>query len=78
MHVLCVCALSGIWLSAVAAEIEGRVVVVSDGETITELVHERQSFKMRLSGIETLEKKTLIFVTFYKTLSKRSDFLFLK
>ena len=70
---MCVCALSGIWLSAVAAEIEGRVVGVIDSKTITELVHERQSFKMRLAGIETSEK-TQIFVTVYKTRSKRSNF----
>jgi endonuclease YncB( thermonuclease family) len=53
---LCAIALCGISVSATAAELEGRVVGVSDGDTITVLVGEHDSVKVRLAGIDAPEK----------------------
>ena len=36
-----------------AAELRGRVVVVSDGDTVTVLDAERRQYKVRLAGIAT-------------------------
>lgn len=49
-------ALFGIPVLAKAAELEGRVVGVSDGDTITVLVGEHDSVKVRLAGIDAPEK----------------------
>ncbi len=43
--------------SASAEEISGRVVKVSDGDTITVLDQDRRQLKVRLSGIDAPEKK---------------------
>lgn len=43
--------------SALADEIEARVVKVSDGDTITVLDHDRREIKIRLAGIDAPEKK---------------------
>ncbi len=53
---LCAIALFGISESAPTAELEGRVVGVSDGDTITVLVGEHDSVKVRLAGIDAPEK----------------------
>ena len=42
---------------APAATLEGRVVGVSDGDTVTVLTAENRQFKIRLSGIDAPEKK---------------------
>jgi len=42
---------------ALAAQLQGRVVGVSDGDTITLLTSEHRQFKIRLSGIDAPEKK---------------------
>ncbi|HEX7811467.1 MAG TPA: thermonuclease family protein [Burkholderiales bacterium] len=42
---------------ALAAQLQGRVVGVSDGDTITLLTREQRQFKIRLSGIDAPEKK---------------------
>ena len=42
---------------ATAATLEGRVVGVSDGDTVTVLTAENRQFKIRLSGIDAPEKK---------------------
>jgi endonuclease YncB( thermonuclease family) len=42
---------------ATAATLEGRVVGVSDGDTVTVLVAGNRQFKIRLSGIDAPEKK---------------------
>ena len=42
---------------AVAATLAGRVVGVSDGDTVTVLTAENRQFKIRLSGIDAPEKK---------------------
>lgn len=54
---LCAIALCWISVSATAAELEGRVVGVSDGDTITVLVGEHDSVKVRLAGIDAPEKR---------------------
>ena len=43
--------------SAVADEIDGRVVKVSDGDTITVLDRDHRQIKIRLAGIDAPEKK---------------------
>lgn len=53
---LCAIALYGISVSATAAELEGRVIGVSDGDTITVLVGAHVSVKVRLAGIDAPEK----------------------
>ena len=42
---------------ALAATLAGRVVGVSDGDTVTVLTAENHQFKIRLSGIDAPEKK---------------------
>lgn len=42
---------------ALAESIDGRVVGVSDGDTITVLDQDRRQFKIRLGGIDAPEKK---------------------
>jgi endonuclease YncB( thermonuclease family) len=42
---------------ALAATLAGRVVGVSDGDTVTVLTAENRQFKIRLSGIDAPEKK---------------------
>lgn len=42
---------------ATAATLTGRVVGVSDGDTVTVLTAENRQFKIRLSGIDAPEKK---------------------
>ena len=42
---------------ATAATLEGRVVGVSDGDTVTVLTSESRQFRIRLSGIDAPEKK---------------------
>ena len=42
---------------ATAASLFGRVVGVSDGDTVTVLTKENRQFKIRLSGIDAPEKK---------------------
>ena len=42
---------------ALAATLAGRVVGVSDGDTVTLLTAENRQFKIRLSGIDAPEKK---------------------
>lgn len=53
-----VCALALIWvsISASGGEIIGRVVGVSDGDTITLLVDGHENVKVRLAGIDAPEK----------------------
>ncbi len=43
--------------NAMAATIVGRVVGVSDGDTVTVLTAENRQFRIRLSGIDAPEKK---------------------
>ena len=42
---------------SIAATLAGRVVGVSDGDTVTVLTAENRQFKIRLSGIDAPEKK---------------------
>jgi len=42
---------------ATAATLEGRVVGVSDGDTVTVVTSENRQFRIRLSGIDAPEKK---------------------
>lgn len=51
------CALLFAFSQAAAASLTGQVVGVSDGDTITVLDADHQSFKIRLSGIDAPEKK---------------------
>lgn len=53
----------------VAAELVGRVVGVSDGDTLTLLVGEQDSYKVRLSGIDAPEKNQLYGMVSKKHLS---------
>ena len=39
-----------------AADLRGRVVAVSDGDTVTVLDAERRQYKVRLAGIDAPEK----------------------
>ena len=59
-HSVCLslCSIALLWssLSATAAEIVGRVVGVSDGDTITVLVDNHDRLKVRLAGIDAPEK----------------------
>ena len=52
------CAISFLWvcMSAMASDISGRVVGVSDGDTITVLVDGHETVKVRLTGIDAPEK----------------------
>ncbi|MFM6990143.1 MAG: thermonuclease family protein [Rhodoferax sp.] len=60
-------ALVGASLTAVSAEITGRVVGVSDGDTISVLVDGHESVKVRLVGIDAPEKAQA-----YGAVSKRN------
>lgn len=53
----CVMAIPLLSGSAFGAEIEGRVVGVADGDTITVLDSKNERFKIRLTGIDAPEKK---------------------
>lgn len=55
---LSLCGIALLWssLSATAADIVGRVVGVSDGDTITVLVDNHDRLKVRLAGIDAPEK----------------------
>ena len=53
---LCAIALFGVSVSATAAELEGQVIGVSDGDTITVLVGGHENVKVRLAGIDAPEK----------------------
>ena len=59
-HSVCLslCGIALLWssLSATAADIVGRVVGVSDGDTITVLVDNHDRLKVRLAGIDAPEK----------------------
>jgi endonuclease YncB( thermonuclease family) len=53
---LCAIALFGVSVFATAAELEGQVIGVSDGDTITVLVGGHENVKVRLAGIDAPEK----------------------
>jgi endonuclease YncB( thermonuclease family) len=55
---------------AQAASLAGRVVGVSDGDTLTVLTAENRQFKIRLSGIDAPEKKQPFGVHAKETLSR--------
>ena len=57
--------------SAFAAQLQGRVVGVSDGDTVTVLTDEQRQFKIRLSGIDAPEKKQPFGSFSKQTLSQR-------
>lgn len=57
--------------SAFAAQLQGRVVGVSDGDTVTVLTDEHRQFKIRLSGIDAPEKKQAFGSFSKQTLSQR-------
>ena len=63
--------LAGFACNATAATIEGRVVSVSDGDTVTELTAENRQFKIRLSGIDAPEKKQPFGMRAKQTLSRQ-------
>ena len=54
---------------AFAAELQGRVVGVSDGDTITVLADGQRQFRIRLSGIDAPEKKQAFGAIAKQTLS---------
>ena len=56
---------------ATAATLEGRVVGVSDGDTVTVLTAENRQFKIRLSGIDAPEKKQPFGAFAKETLSRQ-------
>ena len=56
---------------ALAAQLQGRVVGVSDGDTITLLTEEQRQFKIRLSGIDAPEKKQAFGSFAKQTLSRQ-------
>jgi len=56
---------------ATAATLEGRVVGVSDGDTVTVLTAENRQFKIRLSGIDAPEKKQPFGAYAKETLSRQ-------
>lgn len=55
---------------ALAATLAGRVVGVSDGDTVTVLTAENRQFKIRLSGIDAPEKKQPFGARAKETLSR--------
>jgi endonuclease YncB( thermonuclease family) len=57
--------------TAFAAQLQGRVVGVSDGDTVTILTDEQRQFKIRLSGIDAPEKKQPFGSFSKQTLSQR-------
>jgi endonuclease YncB( thermonuclease family) len=56
---------------ALAATLAGRVVGVSDGDTVTVLTAENRQFKIRLSGIDAPEKKQPFGARAKETLSRQ-------
>ena len=56
---------------AFAATLAGRVVGVSDGDTVTVLTAENHQFKIRLSGIDAPEKKQPFGARSRETLSRQ-------
>lgn len=56
---------------ALAASFAGRVVGVSDGDTVTVLTAENRQFKIRLSGIDAPEKKQAFGARAKETLSRQ-------
>lgn len=56
---------------AFAATLAGRVVRVSDGDTVTVLTAENRQFKIRLSGIDAPEKKQPFGARSKETLSRQ-------
>lgn len=72
-HSVCLslCGIALLWssLSATAADIVGRVVGVSDGDTITVLVDNHDRIKVRLAGIDAPEKSQLFGSVSKKSLS---------
>ena len=56
---------------ALAATLAGRVVGVSDGDTVTVLTAENRQFKIRLSGIDAPEKKQPFGAFAKETLSRQ-------
>ena len=56
---------------ALAATLAGRVVGVSDGDTVTLLTAENRQFKIRLSGIDAPEKKQPFGAHAKETLSRQ-------
>ena len=54
---LALCTLVAVGLTCNAATIEGRVVGVADGDTITVLATDKAQHKIRLAGIDAPEKK---------------------
>ena len=56
---------------AFAATLYGRVVGVSDGDTVTVLTAENRQFKIRLSGIDAPEKKQPFGARSRETLSRQ-------
>jgi len=74
IHSLAALALLAVFAcDALAATLAGRVVGVSDGDTVTVLSAENRRFKIRLSGIDAPEKKQP-FGTFAKTTLARQLF----
>lgn len=57
MNTIAACALLLLALACNAATIEGRVVGVTDGDTVTVLDADKVQHKVRLSGIDAPEKK---------------------
>lgn len=57
--------------NATAARLEGRVVGISDGDTVTVLTEENRQFKIRLSGIDAPEKKQPFGAYAKETLSRQ-------
>jgi len=57
--------------NATAATLAGRVVGVSDGDTVTVLTAENRQFKIRLSGIDAPEKKQPFGARAKETLSRQ-------
>ena len=56
---------------ALAATLAGRVVGVSDGDTVTVLTAENRQYKIRLSGIDAPEKKQAFGARSKETLSRQ-------
>ncbi len=57
--------------SAQAATLVGRIVGISDGDTVTLLTAENRQFKIRLSGIDAPEKKQPFGMRAKQTLSRQ-------
>ncbi|HEX4985058.1 MAG TPA: thermonuclease family protein [Burkholderiales bacterium] len=63
--------LAGFACNAFAATLQGRVVGVSDGDTVTVLTAENRQLKIRLSGIDAPEKKQSFGAHAKQTLSRQ-------